>query len=160
MVLSLLPDPGRLAVPPTTRPRIGRPDWRKALPGLAPKRCSSVSRPRLHGRQLSGPAPYRPLWAVSRWRPKDKRRSGRVHLGQPRPGASVMNVHFHITAMSNHVLTAVGGDGRAGDEAGVVGGEERDDAGDFVGLAETADRNLRQDHLVHHVLRHRHHHLG
>jgi hypothetical protein len=50
--------------------------------------------------------------------------------------------------------------GRAGDQSGIVGGEEHHAARDLLRLAEPADRNLRQDALLQHVLRHRLHHLG
>ena len=63
-------------------------------------------------------------------------------------------------AASDHVLTAVGGQGRSGDEAGFVGGEEHHAARDLLGLAEPAHRNLRQDRLFQHVLGHGHHHFG
>src|SRR6185369_13352241 len=46
---------------------------------------------------------------------------------------------------SNHVLAAVDRHRRAGDSAGLVGGEEQHGAGDFLGLAETVDRDQRQD---------------
>src|ERR1044072_2873824 len=60
----------------------------------------------------------------------------------------------------DHVLPAIGGKRRSGDEAGVVGGEEHDAARDLLGLAEAPGRDQRQDILVEHVLRHRLHHLG
>ena len=46
---------------------------------------------------------------------------------------------------SDHVLAAVGGQRRAGDEAGLVGNEEQHAARDFFGHAEAAYRHLRQD---------------
>ena len=61
---------------------------------------------------------------------------------------------------SGHVLTAIGGQRRAGDEAGIVAGEEDDAAGDLLGLAEAADGDQRQDPLVQHLLVDRPHHLG
>ena len=45
-------------------------------------------------------------------------------------------------------------------KSGVVGGEEHHAARDLLRLAEPADRDLRQDDLLQHVLRHRLHHLG
>src|SRR4051812_33115007 len=48
-------------------------------------------------------------------------------------------------AAALHVLAAVGGVDLAGDESGVGVGEELDDAGDLVGLAEAADRDLGDD---------------
>src|ERR1700694_3545925 len=61
---------------------------------------------------------------------------------------------------SHHILSAVDRERRAGDGAGLVGGEERHGAGDFVGLAEAIDRDQRQDAFLQHLLRHRLHPLG
>src|SRR5687768_16168017 len=61
---------------------------------------------------------------------------------------------------SHHHLPAVGGERRACDQAGVVGGEEHHAARDLVRLAEAAQRDLRQDVLLQHLLRHRLDHLG
>src|SRR5687768_12707778 len=58
------------------------------------------------------------------------------------------------------ILPAVRRQRRAGDEPGVVGGEEHHAARDLFRLAETAERNLRDDVLLKHVLRHGLHHLG
>jgi hypothetical protein len=59
----------------------------------------------------------------------------------------------------HHILPAVDRKRRAGNGAGLVGGEKHHSAGDFVGLAEAIDRDQRQDALLQHVLRHRLHHL-
>src|SRR5262249_45643883 len=48
-------------------------------------------------------------------------------------------------SISCHELPSIGGQGRARDEAGVVGGEEQDAARDLLGLAEAPDRDQRQD---------------
>src|SRR6478609_7141035 len=44
---------------------------------------------------------------------------------------------------SLHVLAAVDGDVRSGQEGGLVRGQVDDQPGDFLGLAEPADRDLR-----------------
>ena len=62
--------------------------------------------------------------------------------------------------MSDHVLAAVRRQCRAGDEARIVGREEDDTARDLLGLAQPAERDVRQDVLFQHVLRHCLHHLG
>src|SRR5262245_51912337 len=66
---------------------------------------------------------------------------------------------FDRASPSNGVLPAVGGEGRPGDEPGIVGGEEDDAARNLLGLAEAAERDLRQDVLLQHVLGHRLDHL-
>src|SRR5476651_2134927 len=58
-----------------------------------------------------------------------------------------------------HVLAAVDRQGRAGDEAGVVGDQEQHAARDLVGLAESPDRDLGHD-LLQHVGWHRRDHVG
>ena len=45
---------------------------------------------------------------------------------------------------SDEELAAVGRDGRTGDEAGIVRGEEDDERRDLLGLAEPADGDLRR----------------
>src|SRR5262245_51945031 len=54
---------------------------------------------------------------------------------------------------SNKILSAVRRQGRAGDEARLVGGEEDDAARDLLRLAQAADGNQRDDALLQHVLR-------
>src|ERR1044071_9505723 len=55
---------------------------------------------------------------------------------------------------SIHVLAAIDGERRAGDEIGLVGDQEQDRAGDVLGLAEPADGNARDD-LFQYLRRHR-----
>ena len=57
------------------------------------------------------------------------------------------------------MLPAVDRQRRAGDEIGLVGGQEHHAAGDVVGMAEPAHRDAGDD-LLQHVLGHRAHHLG
>src|SRR5690606_271505 len=66
---------------------------------------------------------------------------------------------YNSATGSVHVLPAVDRDRRAGDEAGVLRGEESDPAGDLVGVAEPPHRDSRDD-LLEHVLRHRGDHVG
>src|SRR2546426_1218704 len=61
---------------------------------------------------------------------------------------------------SDHVLTAVRGQRRAGDEARIVGGQEYDAARDLFGLTQPPDGDLRNDVLLEHVLRDCLDHLG
>src|SRR5271166_615041 len=61
---------------------------------------------------------------------------------------------------SDHVLAAVCRDRGAGDEAGVVAGQEHDAAPDLLGLAQAPDRDQRQDALVEHLLIDRTDHLS
>src|SRR6476469_3766110 len=56
------------------------------------------------------------------------------------------------------ILPAVGGHRRACDQPGIVGCEKDDATRDLVRLAETADRNERQDALFQHVFWHRRNH--
>src|SRR6266700_1091097 len=75
--------------------------------------------------------------------------------------ASVMaGITIDWRPISDDILTAVRRQGRAGDETGIVGGEEDAAARDLLGLAQAADRDLRQNVLLEHVLRHRLDHLG
>src|SRR4029079_17864061 len=62
-------------------------------------------------------------------------------------------------AASLHVLAAVDRDVRSRQEGRLVRGEVDDQAGDFLGLAEPADRDLRQDLGVEDLLGDRRHHL-
>src|SRR6478736_3047474 len=62
-------------------------------------------------------------------------------------------------AASLHVLAAVDGDVRSGHEGRLVRSQVDDQAGDFLGLAEASDRDLRQDLGVEDVLGDRRHHL-
>src|SRR5436305_13166857 len=59
-----------------------------------------------------------------------------------------------------HVLAAVDRDVGASNERRLLGAEVDDQAGHLVGLAETSDRNLRQDLAVENFLRYCGHHLG
>src|SRR5690606_22375363 len=61
--------------------------------------------------------------------------------------------------VSDEELTAIGRDGRTGDEAGFIRDKEDYTARDLRRLAETADRDLRNDALAH-LFRHGHHHVG
>ena len=63
------------------------------------------------------------------------------------------------TPRSVHVLAAVHGHRRAGDEIGLVRDQEQHRAHDVVGLAEAADGNAIDD-LLQHLLGHRAHHVG
>src|SRR5207244_1921154 len=60
---------------------------------------------------------------------------------------------------SGEILAAIGGDRRAGDEAGLVRRQEDVAARDLFRLAEAADRNLSDDRLPH-FFRHGHDHVG
>src|SRR5262249_30170084 len=53
---------------------------------------------------------------------------------------------------SSEILAAVRRQRRAGDEAGIIGGEEDDAARDLLRLAQPAERDVRQDALLQHVL--------
>src|SRR5690606_40680785 len=64
-----------------------------------------------------------------------------------------------VAALPAHVLAAVGRQVGAGDPSSLVGHEERHRVGNFVGRAEAAGGNLRDD-LVAHLLGYRHHHVG
>ena len=57
------------------------------------------------------------------------------------------------TPRSHHDLPAIGGQRRAGEEAGIVGDQEQDAARDLLRLAEAADRDERQDGFLQQVLR-------
>src|SRR3954464_8890007 len=59
-----------------------------------------------------------------------------------------------------HVLATIDRDVGAGDERRLLRAKVDDQAGDFVGLAEPAERDLRQDFGVEDFLRDRGHHLG
>src|SRR3954464_4765881 len=61
---------------------------------------------------------------------------------------------------SRVILAAIYRHRGSSDETGIVGGEEHHGARDLLGLAETVDRDLRQNGLVEHVLWHRLYHLG
>src|SRR5262247_392362 len=61
---------------------------------------------------------------------------------------------------SGEVLAAVRRQRRAGDEAGIIGREEDDAAGDLLRLAQPAERDVRQDVFLQHVLGHGLDHLG
>src|SRR6266567_7945956 len=61
---------------------------------------------------------------------------------------------------SDHVLTAVRGQRRAGDEARIVRGQEYDAARDLFRLTQPPDGDLRNDVLLEHVLRDCLDHLG
>src|SRR3954470_1269443 len=63
-------------------------------------------------------------------------------------------------AMLDHHLAAIRRQRGAGDEARLVGGEKDHAARDVLGLAQPRHRDLRDDVLLQHVLRHRLHHLG
>src|SRR5262249_50589317 len=52
------------------------------------------------------------------------------------------------------------GERRAGDQAGIVGGQEYDAAPDLFRFAEAADRYRRQDTVLKNVFRHRLYHFG
>ena len=54
------------------------------------------------------------------------------------PGGRALKFEAGVIARSRHVLPAIGGQRRAGDEAGLVGGEEDDAARHLLRLAETA----------------------
>src|SRR5713101_5464362 len=84
------------------------------------------------------------LAMVSPANDKGRRRAG------PHHGASEPLVHM---------LAAIDRQRRAGDETGIVGDQEHHAAGDFIGLAEPADRDLGDD-LLQHVGRHRRDHIG
>src|SRR3569623_1177203 len=53
--------------------------------------------------------------------------------------------------VSDEVLAAIGGEGRAGDEAGILRSEEDYAARDLFRFAKAADRDLRDDALVEHL---------
>jgi hypothetical protein len=59
-----------------------------------------------------------------------------------------------------NILRAIGGERRAGNQAGIVGGEKYGAAPDLFRFAEAADRNRRQDTILKNVFRHRLHHFG
>ena len=61
---------------------------------------------------------------------------------------------------SGHYHSAVGRQGRAGDETGVVGGQEHDAPSHLFRLAEAAHRNLGNNRLFEHVRRNGHDHFG
>src|ERR1051326_4861786 len=63
-------------------------------------------------------------------------------------------------SVSDHVLTAVCGQRRAGDEARIVRRQEYHAARDLFRRAQSTDRNLRKDVLLEHFLGHGLHHLG
>src|SRR5439155_4703971 len=65
-----------------------------------------------------------------------------------------------VALILNKILPAIRSERRAGDQPGLVRGEERDAARDFFGFAEPADRDQRQDRFLQHVLGYRLHHLG
>src|SRR5260370_12418052 len=54
---------------------------------------------------------------------------------------------------SGQILAAVCSQRRAGDEAGIIGCEKDDAARDLLGLAQSPDRDVRQDVLLKNVLR-------
>src|SRR5260370_32185026 len=56
---------------------------------------------------------------------------------------------------SGQILAAVCSQRRAGDEAGIIGCEKDDAARDLLGLAQSPDRDVRQDVLLKNVLRYR-----
>src|SRR5215471_16521521 len=60
----------------------------------------------------------------------------------------------------HHHLAAIGRQSRAGDQAGVIGGEEHDATRDLLRLAEATQGNQRQDVLLQHILGHSLDHLG
>ena len=60
---------------------------------------------------------------------------------------------------SIHVLTTVDRQSRTGDEACIVARQKFDAAGDFVGLTQSANGNLRND-LFHHIFRDGRQHFG
>ncbi len=68
-------------------------------------------------------------------------------LRQPRMavGRSRSQVLPERAEVSLHMLTAVDGNVGAGYEGGLLGGQVNDQPGDFLGLAEPADRDVRQD---------------
>src|SRR5260370_22767487 len=61
---------------------------------------------------------------------------------------------------SGKILAAVCSQRRAGDEAGIIGCEKDDAARDLLGLAQSPDRDVRQDVLLKNVLRYRLDHVG
>src|SRR5262245_19789466 len=79
---------------------------------------------------------------------------------RPCPAAAGLPVAIAWSGASGHVLTAIGGEGRAGYEARRVGRQECYARGDFVGLTEASDRDLRQDLALEDVRRDRLDHLG
>ena len=72
-----------------------------------------------------------------------------------------VSCHIYSLAFTNlvHVLTAVDGQGRPGDEAGVVRCEERDQSGDLLRPSQPSDGDLR-DYFLKYILAHRQNHLG
>ena len=53
----------------------------------------------------------------------------------------------------NHVLAAIGGERRAGDQAALIGGEKHHAARNLFGLAKPAEWNVRQNIFLQHILR-------
>src|SRR5919107_3768537 len=76
------------------------------------------------------------------------------------PGAQSRTASGTMLRTSGHVLPAVDGEGRSGDEAGLVGGQEEHAAGDLLGFSETADGNERQDLGLQNLFGNRLHHFG
>jgi len=77
------------------------------------------------------------------------------------PGGQRSYERAHSTVcLQTRYLPAVCAQRRAGNEAGVVGGKKHHAARDLLRLAQPSDRDIRQDILLEHVLRHRLDHFG
>ena len=137
--------------------RAQRGDADRRPPRSATSRRSTPPRPSSPANTICGRARWRAPGNTGRcgW----TRRKACYRAGQA--GApSETNALKSKRKTLGEVLAAIGRERRAGDEAGLVGGEEHHAARDLLRLAEAADRDLRQDALLEHLLRHRQHHFG
>src|ERR1035437_1868430 len=100
----------------------------------------------------------------SRWPTADRQRGARPYpkneLRKPALGcaayrrrASEARLRRRPGAALDEILAAIGRERRAGDQAGLVGGQEHHATRDLLRLAQPADRDQRQDALLQHVLR-------
>jgi polyhydroxyalkanoate synthase len=124
-----------------TRTRSSRP-----MLGWSRQRCS---------RDPGGPR-GRLGWLLTQDRKRlSRRRPATIHLSATRPAATYCSASPLV-----HVLSAVDRNVRAGDERRLLARQVGDETCDFLGLAQAAHRNLRNDLRLEHVLRNRHDHFG